>query len=97
MPSKESEFTEILSQTRFTGLKEAVAASFPNTEHQRCIVHMVRNTPKYAASKDMKDFAGALRTIYTAPDEKAAVKRLEEVDKKWTPHHPAAKGRWHDS
>ena len=32
----------------------------------------------------MKEFARDLRTIYTAPDEKAAVKKLEEVDKKWT-------------
>ena len=42
---------------------------------------MVRNTLKYVANKDMKNFAKDLRTIYTAPDEKAAVKRLEEVDK----------------
>ncbi len=74
MTSRGSSFTEILSQTRLTGLKETVAASFPNTEHQRCIVHMVRNTLKYVASKDMKDFARDLRTIYTAPDEKATVK-----------------------
>ncbi len=72
----------ILCSDGLTGLKEAVATSFPSTEHQRCIVHMVRNTLKYVANKDMKDFARDLRTIYTAPDEKATVKRLEEVDKK---------------
>ena len=71
----------ILCSDGLTELKEAVATSFPSTEHQRCIVHMVRNTLKYVANKDMKDFARDLRT-YTAPDEKAAVKRLEEVDKK---------------
>lgn len=85
----------ILCSGGLTRPKEAVAASFPNTEHQRCIVHMVRNTLKYVANKDMKEFARDLRTIYTAPDEKAAVKRLEEVDKKWTPHYPAAMKRWH--
>lgn len=58
---------------------------------------MVRNTLKYVANKDMKDFAKDLRTIYTAPDEKTAVKRLEEVDKKWTPHYPSAMKRWHDN
>lgn len=61
-----------------------VAASFPRTDIH-CIVHMVRNTLKYVANKDMKDFAKDLRTIYTVPDEKTVVKRLEEVDKKWTP------------
>ena len=87
----------ILCSDGLTGLKEAIAAAFPKTEHQRCIVHMVRNTLKYVANKDMKNFAKDLRTIYTAPDEKAAVKRLEEVDKKWTPHYPAALKRWSDN
>lgn len=45
----------ILCSDGLTGLKEAVAAAFPKTEHQRCIVHMVRNTLKYVANKDMKD------------------------------------------
>ena len=87
----------ILCSDGLTGLKEAISAAFPKTEHQRCIVHMVRNTLKYVANKDMKNFAKDLRTIYTAPDEKAAVKRLEEVDKKWTPHYPAALKRWADN
>ena len=87
----------ILCSDGLTGLKETVTAAFPKTEHQRCIVHMVRNTLKYVANKDMKDFAKDLRTIYTAPDEKTAVKRLEEVDKKWTPHYPLAMKRWHDN
>nr|MCR4784504.1 IS256 family transposase [bacterium] len=87
----------LLCSDGLTGLKEAVAVAFPRTEHQRCIVHMVRNTLKYVASKDMRAFASDLRTIYTAPDETTAVKRLEEVDKKWTPHYPAAMKRLHDN
>ena len=69
----------ILCSDGLTGLKEAIQAAFPNTEHQRCIVHMVRNTLKYVANKDMKAFARDLKTIYTAADEKAALKRLDEV------------------
>jgi len=87
----------ILCSDGLTGLKEAIAAAFPKTEHQRCIVHMVRNTLKYVANKDMKNFAKDLRTIYTAPDEKIAVNRLEEVNKKWTPQYPAAMKRWLDN
>lgn len=86
----------ILCSDGLTGLKEAIVAAFPKTEHQRCIVHMVRNTLKYVANKDMKNFARDLRMIYTAPDEKNAVRRLEEVDKKWTSQYPAAMKRWHD-
>lgn len=40
----------ILCSDGLTGLKEAIAAAFPKTEHQRCIVHMVRNTLKYVAN-----------------------------------------------
>ena len=86
----------ILCSDGLSGLKEAVEAAFPETEHQRCIVHMVRNTLKYVAHKDRKFFAKDLRSIYTAPDEKTALKRLEEADKKWSPHYPAVMQRWYD-
>lgn len=68
-------------------------------EHQRCIVHIVRNKLKYLGNKDMRKFAKDFRTIYTAPGEKIAVKRLglEEVAKKWMPHYPAVMKRWHDN
>ena len=87
----------ILCSDGLTGLKEAIQAAFPNTEHQRCIVHMVRNTLKYVANKDMKAFARDLKTIYTAADEKAALKRLDEVTKKWEPLYPHAMNRWNDN
>ena len=87
----------ILCSDGLNGLKEAIEAAYPKTEHQRCIVHMVRNTLKYVANKDMKLFAKDLRSIYTAPDEKTALKRLQDVDKKWTPHYPAAMKRWFDN
>ncbi len=87
----------ILCSDGLTGLKEAIQAAFPNTEHQRCIVHMVRNTLKYVANKDKKAFAKDLKTIYTAADEKAALKRLDEVTKNWEPIYPHAMNRWHDN
>ena len=87
----------ILCSDGLTGLKEAIQAAFPNTEHQRCIVHMVRNTLKYVANKEMKAFARDLKTIYTAADEKAALKRLDEVTKKWEPLYPHAMNRWNDN
>lgn len=87
----------ILCSDGLTGLKEAIQAAYPNTEHQRCIVHMVRNTLKYVANKDMKAFAKDLKTIYTAADEKSALKRLEEVTKKWELVYPHAMNRWKDN
>ena len=70
---------------------------FPKTEQQRCIVHMVRNTLKYVANKDMKAFAKNLKTIYTSASEEAARKQLETVTKKWSGQYPSAMNRWHDN
>ena len=46
-----------------TDLKDAVTTAFPQTEFQRCIVHQVRNTLKYVATKDRKNFAADLKKI----------------------------------
>ena len=62
-----------------SGMKEAVAAAYPQTELQRCIVHQVRNTLKYVGEKNKKEFANDLKTIYQAPSEKAALEQLERV------------------
>ena len=80
----------ILCSDGLTGMKDAIATAFPMTEQQRCIVHMVRNTLKYVANKDMKAFAKDLKTIYTSPDEKNALKQLETVTEKWEPLYPHA-------
>ena len=44
-----------------SGIREAIAAAYPQAEYQRCIVHMVRNTLKYVADKDKKAFAKDLQ------------------------------------
>ena len=87
----------ILCSDGLTGIKDAIATAFPTTEQQRCIVHMVRNTLKYVANKDMKEFAKDLKTIYTSADETAARKQLETVTKKWSDHYPSAMNRWKDN
>ena len=83
----------ILCSDGLTGIKDAISAAFPKTEHRRCIVHMVRNTLKYVANKDMKSFAKDLKTIYTAPDEKAALTQLDQITDKWSPQYPYAMKR----
>ena len=80
-----------------SGIKEAIAAAFPNTEYQRCIVHQVRNTLKYVPDKDRKAFATDLKTIYHAPTEEKAREALDNVAEKWTPKYPNAMKRWYDN
>ena len=87
----------ILCSDGLTGIKDAIATAFPMTEQQRCIVDMVRNTLKYVANKDMKAFAKDLKTIYTSPDEKNALKQLETVTEKWEPLYPHAMNRWEEN
>ena len=87
----------ILCSDGLTGIKDAISAAFPKTEQQRCIVHMVRNTLKYVANKDMKTFAKDLKTIYTAANEESARKQLEAVTRKWSGQYPSAMNRWNDN
>ena len=87
----------ILCADGLTGIKEAIAAAFPNTEYQRCIVHQVRNTLKYVADKDRKAFATDLKKIYNAPSEEKGREALDEVTEKWEEKYPRAMKRWYDN
>jgi len=71
----------ILCANGLTGIKEAIAAAYPRTEYQRCLVHLVRNTLKYIPDKDRKAFARDLKTIYTALSEKEGRERWKEYPK----------------
>ncbi|OPJ54605.1 IS256 family transposase [Clostridium oryzae] len=84
----------VLCADGLTGIKESIAVAFPNTEYQRCIVHQVRNTLKYVADKDKKEFAADLKTIYHAPSEEVGVEIMKKVTEKWQDHYPNAMKSW---
>ena len=87
----------IICADGLTGIKEAIAAAFPKTEYQRCIVHQVRNTLKYVPDKDRKAFAADLKTIYHSADEEKARQALDRVSAKWTEKYPNSMKRWYDN
>ena len=87
----------IICADGLSGIKEAIAAAFPKTEYQRCIVHQVRNTLKYVPDKDRKAFASDLKTIYHASDEEKARLALDRVTEKWTAKYPNSMERWYDN
>ena len=87
----------IICADGLSGIKEAIAAAFPKTEYQRCIVHQVRNTLKYVPDKDRKAFASDLKTIYHASDEEKARLALNRVTEKWTVKYPNSMKRWYDN
>ena len=84
----------ILCADGLSGMKEAIGTAFPKTEYQRCIVHQVRNTLKYAGEKNKKLFAQDLKTIYHAPNEEVGRKKLIEVTEKWDKIYPNAMKSW---
>ena len=80
-----------------TGIKEAIAAAFPQTEYQCCVVHQVRNTLKYVSYKDKKEFASDLKGIYLAATETQAMENLEKVTEKWEEKYPNTMTSWYQN
>lgn len=62
------------------GIPEALAAVFPATTLQTCIVHLISNSLDYASWKDRKALAAALKPIYTAPSAEAAAAELDALE-----------------
>lgn len=86
----------VLCADGLSGIKEAIAAAYPLTEYQRCIVHVVRNTLRYVADKDKKAFANDLKTIYHAAGEEQGYQRMEQVREIWEKKYPGCMNRWAD-
>ena len=63
------------------GMPDALAAVYPATTLQTCIVHLIRNSPDYASSKDRKALAVAIKSICMAPSAEAAQAELEASSK----------------
>ena len=84
----------IICADGLAGIKEAINAAFPKTEYQRCIVHQVRNTLKYVADKDKKQFAADLKKIYNAPKAEQAEAVRDQVIEKWSDKYPNAMKSW---
>lgn len=76
------------------GFPEAIGASFPKTEIQLCIVHQIRHSIKYVASKDQKPFMADLKTVYKADTKDLAEHHLLELDEKWGKKYPMVLRSW---
>jgi putative transposase len=76
------------------GFPDAVESIFPQTQIQLCIVHMVRNSLRYATWKERKTVAADLRTIYAAPTAEAAEAALEAFAATWDARFPQISKSW---
>lgn len=76
------------------GFPDALAAVYPRTEVQLCIVHMVRNSMAYVNWKERKAVAGDLRSIYRAPTVEAGLAELDRFEERWAARYSAIGKLW---
>ena len=77
------------------GMSEALAAVFPETTLQTCIVHLIRQSLDFANWKERKPMATALRTIYGAPSADAAGTALDAFARgPWGQKFPTVVASW---
>ena len=76
------------------GFSEAIAAVYPQTDIQKCIVHQIRNSMKHVSYKDLKAVAAALKPIYKAVNEQAAAAAMDEFEAQWGKKYPHAIRSW---
>jgi transposase-like protein len=78
-----------------TGMEEALAAVFPRTTLQTCIVHLLRQSLDFANWKQRKPLAGALRAIYGAPSADLALAALDTFERgEWGQRFPTIVAAW---
>ena len=76
------------------GFPEAITSIYPNTEIQLCIIHQIRNSMKYVASKNQKEFMEDLKCVYKAATKNAAEIALDALEKKWGDKYPVVIKSW---
>lgn len=81
-----------------TGFPEAIKSAFPKTEVQLCIVHQIRNSMRYVASKNHKAFMADLKPVYRAATLGEAEDALDKLEEKWGKDYPIVikswRGKW---
>lgn len=79
------------------GLPEAITTTWERTIVQQCIVHLIRNSFRYAGRQHRDGIVKALRPVYTAPSEQAAKDRFAEFTAEWGQRYPAIVRLWESS
>ena len=79
------------------GFPEAIAAIFPKTEVQTCVVHQIRNSLRYIAEKDKKTFMADLKPVYQAVSKEQGYENLIALDEKWGKKYPVPISSWYNN
>ena len=84
----------IASVDGLTGFPDAIASIYPDTEVQLCIVHQIRNSLRYVASKNQKAFMVDLKRVYRAKSLGEAEAALDELESLWGEKYPIVIKSW---
>jgi len=76
------------------GFKQAILSIYPKTQIQLCIVHQIRNSLKYVASKNQKEFMRDLKPVYKAINKQVAEDEFELLAEKWGGKYPVVIDSW---
>ncbi len=79
------------------GLPDAVETVWPRTTVQTCVVHLLRNSFRYAARQDWDKIARVLKPVYPAATEEAALERFAEFVDAWGKKYPAIVRLWENA
>jgi transposase-like protein len=79
------------------GLPEAITATWELATVQACVIHLIRNTFRFASRRYWDEMSRDLRPVYTAPSEAAARERFAEFDSKWGQQYPAISKLWENA
>lgn len=65
------------------GLPESIVATWPDVTVHTCVVHLVRNSLRFASKKYWKEITGGLKEIYQAKTVGEAEMRFDEFAGRW--------------
>lgn len=76
------------------GFPDAISSIFPDTEIQLCIIHQIRNSLRYVASKHQKEFIKDLKLVYQSTTKENAELQLDRLEQKWGQKYPLVLNSW---
>lgn len=84
----------IVVRDGLNALPEAITTVWDRAIVHTCVIHVLRNTFRYASRKYWDEMSRDLPPIYTAANEAAARQRFDAFTGTWGPQYPAIIGLW---
>jgi putative transposase len=93
-PGSNSVISPTASSYGLKGLPDAIANVWPQAITQTCVIHLLRNSFRYASKRDWAAIAKDLKLVYTAASKSAALDAFVTFSQKWEQRYPAIIKLW---